>query len=291
MKLAAFSLQIGPILSPKASGMMRVLLFMMICLGVCAPARADIELSPLRHVVDADNRSVVFSLSNPSSRIVNGDVTWTDLNATETGYAPASTALRQVLSAAPYLTVSPAYFRLEPGARIDITIRLKDGVAPPDGERRSHLLVTTNAARTLIRQASNSGLQADMGLGVSVPVLLRGTGEADAKIKNVRLLRDKDGRLVLSAEIAPKGDLSTYGKLVATFQSADRDKSATSQQLLGARANIAGYLDAERRLVEIPLDYYSLGAGELTLRYEGEEEFAGRIFDQHVFSIAPSPRN
>jgi hypothetical protein len=64
-------------------------------------------------------------------------------------------------------------------------------------------------------------------------------------------------------------------------------KPPSTSEILGIRENIAGYLDAEKRMVEIPLGFFSLGAGELTLRYEGAEEFEGRIFDQRSFEITP----
>ena len=109
-------------------------------------ASADIDISPLRHVLTEETREATISISNPSQRILSGQVSWLDLVATPTGYAPADVAMRRRLSAAPYLTVSPAYFRLEPGARITITLKLKEGTQPPPGERRSHLLIETAAA-------------------------------------------------------------------------------------------------------------------------------------------------
>ncbi len=249
-----------------------------------SPALADIELSPLRQVLSAETREATFSLSNPSGRILDGRVTWVDLSATQTGYETATAEVRSGLSAAPYLTVSPAQFRLEPGARIDITINLKVGAVPPRGERRSHLLIETSAARTLIRKASNKGLQADIGVGLSAPVILRGKGASSADITNTRLLRDKDGLLLISATIKPTGSHSTFGKLVASFEP---DGAKDASEMLGVRDNVAGYLDVEERLIEMPLGFYSLGAGELTLRYEGGDEFQGRLFDERSFTIAP----
>lgn len=248
-------------------------------------AAADIDISPLRNVLSEDKREATISISNPSQRILSGQVSWLDLVATPTGYAPADVAMRRRLSAAPYLTVSPAYFRLEPGARVTITLKLKDGQRPPPGERRSHLLIETAASRTPLRNASN-GLQVDVGLGVSTPVILRNGGKAEAKFGDTKLLRDENGALVLATSITPKGDISSYGRVTATF----RPRSAPQEvRALGVRDNIAGYLEAEQRTVELPLGYESLGAGELTLRYEGVEEFAGRLFDERTFDIAPAP--
>ena len=250
------------------------------------PALADIDISPLRHVLSTDAHEATIAISNPSQRILDGQVSWVDLTATATGYAPADITARKNLSAAPYLTVSPAFFRLEPGARIEITLRLKDGITIPRGERRSHLLIETAASRTPLRNASTKGLQVDIGLGVSTPVILRNGENAAARFDDTKLLRDENGALVLSTSITPLGDISTYGRITATFKTHDAIGDITA---LGVRDNVAGYLDAEHRTVEIPLGYESLGQGELTLRYEGVEEFAGRLFDERKFDIAPPP--
>ncbi|GJL95481.1 MAG: hypothetical protein DHS20C05_18860 [Hyphococcus sp.] len=277
-----------PILGPKARDMKHRLFLILglILASALAPtgALADIELSPLRQVLTAENREVRFIISNPSKRILDGQVSWIDMSATETGYAPATPEQRTRLSAAPYLTVSPAQFRLNPGERREIVVRLRDEATPPEGERRSHLLIETGAARTLIRKASDKGLQVDIEAGISAPVIIRGDGKADASIENTKLLRDSEGMLLVSTMITPSASYSTYGKLTASFSPADPEGK---RSVLGIRENVTGYTDTEHRLIEIPLGFFSLGAGELTLRYEGAGEFAGRVFDERKFDIAP----
>ena len=242
------------------------------------------ELSPLRNVLDAENRSATFTVSNPSDRILHGRVSWIDLSATADGYKPATIAARKALSAAPYFVVSPASFTLNPGSRVDIKITLRDGVTPPPGERRSHLLIETGAERTMMRRASNQGLQLDIGLGVSAPVVLRGRGTASAKIGETKLLRDADGVLEIATEIQPTGILSTYGRMAVEFAPAGEPGI---REKLALRNNVAGYPDAERRTVNMPLGYYSLGAGEIIIRYEGAGEYEGKIFAERKFDIAP----
>lgn len=260
--------------------------FAAVCLAVLAPAgaRADIELSPLRQVLTDKSRKATFSVSNPSSRILDARVTWIDMTATPSGYGPAGPRERAALSAAPYLTVSPAQFRLEPGARMTVTVKLRDGAAPPPGERRSHLLIETAAARTAIRKAGNQGLEVDIGVGVSAPVLLRGAGRASASIGETKLLRDSEGLLLIATSIVPEGTISTYGRVAAHFRPEGSNEPA---KLLGVRENVAGFVDAELRQVEIPFGFFTLGAGALTLRYEGADEFEGRLFDEREFDIAP----
>ena len=264
--------------------MSKALILFLLCLLAPTAALADIELAPLRNVLTAEHREATFTVSNPTRRILDGRVSWIDLTATEKGYAHATPETRAKMNAAPYLTVSPAQFRLKPGAQIIITVKLKAGLTPPPGERRSHLLIETGAARTLIRKASDKGLQVDIEAGVSAPVILRGQGRAAAAIGETKLLRDHDGLLMVSAAITPLGDQSTYGRLTATYQPVD---GSAATAVLGVRENVAGYPDAAQRVVEIPFGSFSLEAGELTLRYEGEAEFDGQVFDERSFDIAP----
>ncbi|MEZ5891807.1 MAG: hypothetical protein R3C58_01465 [Parvularculaceae bacterium] len=252
-------------------------------LALLAPAaRADMGLAPLREVLTPDRREAEFVVSNPSDRLMEGQVSWIDLAATAEGYDAAAPELREALSAAPYLVVSPARFRLEPGARQVIRVRLKKGAAFPEGEHRSHLLVETKAERAPIRK-TGGGLQVDVGLGVSAPVILRNGGEAKAKIGDTKLLRDEDGLLMLKTRIHPSGDASTYGRVAVWFT----DAATGETEQLGLRENIAGYTDAIEREVTVPFGFVSLGAGEVRIRYEGAAEYDGVLFDERVYDIAP----
>lgn len=254
-----------------------------LCLAVVSTAWADMEISPLRQVITTESPEGVFEVSNPSDHILDGRVSWTDLTATESGYAPATPEARQAMSAAPYLVVTPAHFRLEPGARIKVSVRLKDGVRIPRGERRSHLLIETAASRTPLRKAS-TGLQVDIGLGITAPVILRNGGTAEPKLGDTRLLRDKDGALILETSVIPGGDNSAYGRIIIEFV---RKDSPDEKKTLSIRSNVAAYLDAQSRRIEAPLGLSSLGKGELTVRYEGDAEYEGRIFDRRTFTIEP----
>jgi len=271
-------------------------LFLILFCWLASPlaAAADIRISPLRLVLTPQAPRAEFEISNPSRRIVDGRASWIDLQATETGYAPASGEARASVSAAPYLVVSPAHFRLKPGDRATVTVRIRDGATPPRGERRSHLLIEADAARSPIRKAGG-GLPVDAALGVSAPVLLRNGGEARAALEDVKLLRDADGLLMLSVDIIPKGSLSSYGRIVARFSPDGAaggatdivQAAATSAMTLGMRRNVNGFTDAPRRRIEIPLGRTTLGRGRLTVAYEGEGEFSGRVFDRRSYDIEP----
>ena len=262
---------------------LRALFLFAAFLLAAAPARAEITLTPLRQVITEKAPVATYRVSNPSRRIVDGRVSWIDLTATETGYKEASPEAREAISAAPYLTVSPASFRLEPGASTTITVTLRADSLPKSGERRSHLLIQTEAARTPIRKTGGS-LEVDIGLGVSTPVILRlGDGKAQAKIGDTKLLRTPEGQLELETHVEPQGNYSAYGA-IEVYLTPDGKKTP---ELLKTVENVAAYLDAQDREVTVPLDVRHLPGGMLEVRYAGRSEFEGRTFANRTFELAP----
>jgi hypothetical protein len=248
------------------------------------PARADVTLSPLRQVITRETPLAIYEVTNSSKRIVEGRVGWIDLKATETGYAPAPPELRARLSAAPYLTVRPASFRLEPGARTKIAVRLRKGVAIPRGERRSHLLIETAAMRTPLRKTSGS-LELDIDMGLSTPVILRGeAARPAARLGDTKLLRNAEGLLDLETHVHAESVVTPYGRLEVTM----RPKNGAPAQVIGRLANIAPYPDAKRRRVVVPLHLEHLPEGDMEIRFLGSAEFEGMNFAARKFDIAPA---
>lgn len=249
--------------------------------GWLAPASAEIIVSPLRQVISRENPAVTYEITNTSNRILDGRVGWVDLAATETGYAEASPALRADLSAAPYLVVSPARLRLEPGKRAKVTIQLKRGVSSPLGERRSHLLIETTPVRTPLRR-TGGGLEADVELGVSIPVLLRsGTAIPAVSFSQTRLVRDAEGLLEIETVLLRSGRYSAFGALTAAME------YGGERSVIAEIRNVALHVDAEKRRIAIPLGIDILPPGRLTLHYTGDAEFAGHAFATKTFEIAP----
>jgi len=244
-------------------------------------AVAEFSLSPLRQVITAETPQLTYEISNPSSRTLEARISWTDLRAVETGYVQADPHLRERLSAAPYLIISPTFLTLEPGARETITVQLRGGAIIPKGERRSHLLIENNAARTLLRKAGG-GVQLDLESGLSTPVVLRGgKGSVRASIADARLLRRPDGLLDLEAMIKPKGDFSAYGHIAVFFT----DDTGGKEKEMARLANVAAWLEAPLRKAVIPLNIKNFNPGVVTIRYLGNGEFEGSQFAERSFKI------
>lgn len=252
---------------------------------LCARGAHAVDLAPLRQVITAESPHREFTVSNSTDRILTASASWLHLSASEDGYKPTPVNARAALAAAPWLIMTPAQFTLAPGERQIIQISLKPGAIPPAGERRSHLLIEAGAERTPMRRTSNSGLQVDIGVGISAPVILRGAGKADATMKDAKLLRDANGDLEIELFVTPKKSHSTYGAIAATFKADDDDGVG---ETLAFVDNVAGYPDTKRRRVSLAFGRRKLGSGVLTLRYIGTEEYAGRIFHEREFAIEPS---
>ncbi len=246
-------------------------------------AGAELMVAPLRQVITAKTPEVRYRISNPSDRFVEARVDWIDLAATPDGYAPARASDRARFSAAPFLVVSPARLRLEPGGSAEVIVRLKTGAVVPVGERRSHLLFQTVPARTPLRRAS-TGLEVDVGLGVSTPVILRGGYATPAiSFEQSRLVRDADGLLALETTLKSDGGYSAYGRLDAALEAGGKSKQ------VAALDNVAVYPDSGARRVTLPLGLESLPAGRLTVTYSTPSEGAARAqsLATKTFEVAP----
>lgn len=252
--------------------------------ALAGAARAELLVAPLRQVITQKAPVVRYRISNPSDRIVEARVDWIDLASTAEGYQQASPAERAKLSAAPYLVVSPARLRLEPGAHAEVVVRLKKGVVVPAGERRSHLLVETTPARTPLRRAS-AGLEVDVGLGVSTPVILRGGYAAPAiAFEQSKLVRDETGLLGLDTTLRSVGRYSAYGRIEVRLEPAEGRST-----LIATMANVAVYPDSGARKVTLPLALEELPAGKMTVDYVGVQDRRDEALASKTFEIAPPP--
>lgn len=265
----------------RAIGVLASLAAALAATGAGTGARAELLVAPLRQVVSAKTPVVRYQVSNPSDRFVEARIDWIDLSATPEGYRTASASARPSLSAAPFLVVSPARLRLEPGARAEVVVRLKKGAAIPTGERRSHLLIETTPARTPLRRAG-AGLEVDVGLGVSTPVILRGGYAAPSvAFAQSKLIRDADGLLAFETLLTSAGKFSAYGTLEAELVSGGRS------EVLARIANVAIYPDAGARRLVLSLRREHLPEGTLKVVFTGAGELRGRALAVKTFEIGP----
>ena len=244
-------------------------------------AQAELQVSPLRQVITETSPRAVYEISNPSARTITAEISWVDLHALESGYEAASPHLRKRLSAAPYLVVSPTFFYLEPGARREVVVSLKDAASPPKNERRSHLLIETHASRTPLRKVG--GMPLDINVGLSTPVILRDRHrQTDAEIQSARLTRNADGLLDLETLLTLDGRASAFGRLRVLLEESGGEVSE-----LARIENVAVFTDAEHRKIVAPLNKRHLPRGVLSILFEGAAEYEGEVFHRRDFEVGP----
>jgi len=255
--------------------------------GSSGAARAELLVAPLRQVITAKDPVALYRVSNPSDRIVEARLDWMDLSATPDGYVLATPTTRPGLSAAPYLVISPARLRLEPGGHAEVVVRLKKGAAIPAGERRSHLLIETTPSRTPLRRAG-TGLEVDVGLGVSTPVILRGGYAAPAiAFGPSRLVRDDDGLLALETTLTSNGKYSAYGTIEARLGVGSQ--SGAQEPPIARLGNVAIYPDSGARKVTLPLRLLSLPEGALRIEFKGADDQRARVLAAKTFDVGAPP--
>jgi len=248
-------------------------------------ANAEIAVSPLRAVLSPTDQSTLYDISNSSDRIAEVKIDWIDLWATEDGYRKATPEERQKISAARYLTVEPAFLRLEPGARGVVKVNLKKNAELPNRELRSHLLFSSNAARTQLRK-TGGGLEVDAKLQISTPVIVRSKAiQSNLKIQNVRLLRDNQGHLDLKLTLSMDGQNSVLGQLTVNRIPTDQTTNPPKQYII---KNLAIYSDTGMRTISVPLKTSTLSEGHIQISYDGMNEFSGKQFAMKSFAIAGS---
>lgn len=259
-----------------------------LCLGLwfgTDEACAQLGVSPTRQVLADGDAEAVYTVSNPSTGALRVSLRWTDLRQTEDGYEPAGDELRNDLSAAPYLSVSPSFFDLPPGGKQTVVVSRRDTAASVKHERRSHLVFEAVAKRSVLRRVSG-GMPAHATVALSTPVILRPAGlRAAASMSGVKLVREIDGELALETRLAAEDAASTYGEVTVLFQA----PNAPSIRY-GRVSNVAAYPDGDGRLIRVRLGVEEFPRGVLAVSYKGRSEYEGRVFAREEFDVAPPGR-
>ncbi|MEM6537049.1 MAG: hypothetical protein AAF668_04900 [Pseudomonadota bacterium] len=255
------------------------------------PAAAQFIVAPLRTVIHPDRPKTTFAISNATDRNLSIRIEWIDLSSDGNGgYRPATRDERKALSASPYLTLSPTRVRLEPGGKEEIVVVLNTSVDLPNEERRSHLLFSSTALRNEIQKVG-SGLEADIGLAVSTPVIVRPTKKTNdiaVQLSGPSLNRGEDGHLELSVDLERTGFLSAYGSVSTEFVPDLRRTDAPANDFDHRpieMSNISIPIEVKSTRVAIPLGAMELPAGALTVSYVGESEFEGVVFATETYNI------
>ncbi len=254
-------------------------------------AHAGITIAPLRGIVSQDHQQLTFTISNPSQRLMDARISLIDLQATEEGYETPTISARRKISAAPWLTVSPVTFSLEPGSRQEVLVTLRKDIAIPNREKRSHLYVETGPSRAKIHRIStmgeSTGLGLDARLAISVPIILRGNNiqrqSGNVRFNNTKLVRDKAGLIELETTLMAT-DLPI--SLNGTISIEHKPNTPVKEELIFAPIkNVPLYTDVKKRKISIPLNSATLKKATITLTYTDTDEFQGLKLASKTFEI------
>ena len=228
--------------------------------SITSPARAQISVSPLHGVIEGTDTGAEFILSNSAQHSVRVRISLTDLEATPTGYVSPSDTQRRQTSAAPWLIVGPVKMILGPGERRPVNVQKRQTVPIFRGERRSHLLIETLPARAPFMKIADrpSGLSADLGIAISVPIILRTEptprpGPGTVTIIDTTLARDENNQIELTTTLSAEAyAYSLRGDVVVRHQS-DGDKKSDPNREIARLDDVVIYPDHHARQVTLNL--------------------------------------
>lgn len=183
------------------------------------------------------------------------------------------------------LRFSPRQVTLGPGERqqVRIAVRRPKDLAP--GEYRSHLLLAALPGSKDLRQTEGVGIQLNLRLSFSIPVIVRVGGlDAAAEFGSVKIYRDAgsakpDG---VTFAINRSGLHSTFGSLKAFW----RPHDSGEERQVATLNNVAVFHENSQRLVRLPFHDPISQDGMLRLIYEGDDEFEGRALTEQQLTIS-----
>ena len=260
------------------------------CVVEAGQARADLLITPLRTVFEGRDRSTVITLINTTGEYRTYRLGWTLLKMNDKGKYDTVDQLMSAsgrdMSADQMLRFSPRQVTLEPQGRQRIRISLRRPADLAPGEYRAHLAITRLAVdRDTANSTAVGGASAmlKVNLGFTIPVIVReGDANPVVTLENPQFIpQNNQGMPQLQFDIAGQNSLySSYGRVKAYWTPANGQTEE-----VGLLNNVALYPEIDRRTLLLGLTQPSFSNGILTLVYEGDQEYEGRIFDKKSFNI------
>ncbi len=250
-------------------------------------AYASLLISPTRLTFGDRERSAKVFLMNTSSETKTYRLEFQEQRQLPDGRYQSlkESELAGFNTASRMLRFSPRQVTLGPGERqqVRIAVRRPKDLAP--GEYRSHLLLAALPGNKDRKQTEGVGIQLNLRLSFSIPVIVRAGGlDAAAEFGPVELYQDAgsakpDG---MSFALNRSGLHSTFGNLKAFWlphQGGEEHHVATLN-------NVSVFHENEQRLVRLSFHDPITQDGTLRLIYEGDDEFGGRTLAEQQLTIS-----
>jgi len=192
----------------------------------------DVNLFPKRVVLEGRRQISSIGLYNKTSNEGDYEIKIIDMGMTsegrlisfDNGLSDADKA--RVKTASGMLRYSPRRVTLRANEAQTIRIMARAGAEIPDGEYRSHFMVTAiprdvggYSIENATGQESSDGIGVTIRprFGISIPVIVRiGNTTLDVGITNARLLTARDGSQAVGFTITRAGTRSAFGDLAIT---------------------------------------------------------------------------
>lgn len=196
----------------------------------------DVNLFPKRVVLEGRRQISSIGLYNKTANEGDYEIRLIDMAMTpegrlisfDNGLSEADKA--RVKTASGFLRFSPRRVTLRGSEAQTIRIMARAEAELPDGEYRSHFMVTAiprDAGGFSIENVAGEGSESGIGVtirprfGISIPIIVRiGNTTLDVGITNARVLTARDGSQAVAFTLTRSGTRSAFGDLSVTAKGA-----------------------------------------------------------------------
>ena len=253
-------------------------------------SHANLLISPLRVVLDGQQRSSNVTLINSGNVTRSYRISWTQKVALPQGGYRDLTEQEQNAYAGleRIVRISPKQVTLSPGQRQTVKLLLRDPGNLPKGEYRSHLTFTALPIHQNVSEQNKqgqTGININVLMGYTMPVIYRtGSVTVSPTIDDLSLITIKEtGATFIKVQLSHNDLFSASGRLVAYWTPTGQ---ATRQ--VGLLNGFNFYPENQTSEVKVPWKNFKLESGTLEVRYEGQQEFSGLLLAQEVLEITPA---
>lgn len=269
----------------------RLLLAGMVLLSFHAQsASANMLISPLRVLLDEDNRSATITLRNTSEGARTYRLEWVQQEMRESGgYKNTVDEAAIPPAAGPMIRFSPRQITIGAGQNQTVRLSYRPPADLAPGEYRSHLKFAvlpdvSEPISKLDMGKTEEGItmELDMQMSFTMPVIIRkGVPAPEVGISSIEVLpANQQEPLRLAITLERSGEASSIGNVIVEYQ-IDQNSPV---QLIGRQGDVAIFTEVDRRIVTVPLGTASIPSGAwVRVAYEGSQEFAGSVWDERVF--------
>lgn len=259
----------------------------------------DVNLFPKRVVLNGRRQISTIGLFNKTTNEGDYEIKIVDMGMTSQGQLlefgngyPVSDQAK-VKTASGMLRYSPRRVSLGGTESQTIRVMARAGADIPDGEYRSHFMVTSvpidNPGGFSIENATGQSSGGDIGVsitprfGIAIPIIVRiGETTLDVSISGAQLLTARDGSQAIGLYLNRSGTRSAFGDFEITARGAPAP--------IAISRGVGVYPELDQRQVIIPINpesdpRYLVPGNTITITYVDDDFEPGVKLAEHSFTI------